>query len=550
MVPRKRSPTWPLVVALLAGCYGDIPTTDWDATEDDALADLPLNPESAAAPHPVLRRLTASQYRHTLSDWFGDALVLPSTLEPDGRSEGLYAVGASLNGLSTLGVERYFNGARAMASQLTGLAPLRDTLVDCDQDGTDACLERVIETWTLRLWRRPSTEPERERLLTVAQGAHDTLGDFDQGLRYAMTAILASPHFLYVHGEGEEGDSDDPRPYTDWEMASRLALLLWNSGPDDALLAAAAAGELTGTDRLRDTVRDMLSDARARRGVRAFAEDWLELDGLLHLTKDPEAFAYFSPDIGAQAREETLALFEHLVIDEDTDLRTLLTTRTTFVNRRLAALYGVPAAAVDGFAQVSLPEDGARAGLLGHASVLALHASPNRSSPTLRGLFVRERLLCQDMPSPPANVDTTIPESSIDAPTMRERLAVHLETPGCSSCHEMTDLIGLGLERFDGLGGFRALENAVPIDPSGDLDGVPFADARGLGAALADHPAFARCLVETVWAYANGRVRALDERDLIDAMLARFEASDHRLLALLEDVAISDGFRRVGEAQP
>ena len=164
-------------------------------------------------------------------------------------------------------------------------------------------------------------------------------------------------------------------------------------------------------------------------GRGAFAQDWLELDGLSHLSKDPETFAYFSPDIGQQAREETLSLFEYLVLDADADFRTLLTTRATFVNRRLAALYGIPSVAVEGFELVTLPDDGPRAGLLGHASVLSLHASPNRSSPTLRGLFIRERLLCQNMPSPPANVDTTIPESSEDAPTMRDRLQIHLETP-------------------------------------------------------------------------------------------------------------------------
>ena len=404
---------------------------------------------------------------------------------------------------------------------------------------------REIAALLLTLEGDTLSEDERARLLGVAQGATDTLGSFDEGLRYAMTAILASPHFLYVHGAGDEGVG--VRPYNDWEMASRLALFLWNSGPDDALLAAAAAGQLTDTDDLREAVGEMLADPRARRGLKAFADDWLGLDGLLHLSKDPEVFSYFSPHIGLQAREETLSLFAHLVLDEDADFRTLLTTRTTFVNRRLAALYGIPAAAVEGFAQVTLPEEGPRAGLLGHASVLALHASPNRSSPTLRGLFVRERLLCQAMPSPPGNVDTTIPESSIDAPTMRERLAVHLENESCAGCHRLTDLIGLGLERFDGLGGFREMENGIPIDPSGELDETAFADARSLGTVVADHPDFERCIVETLWSYANGRVSTPDEATRIDALLARFAASEHRLLFLLEDIAMSDGFRQVGE---
>jgi hypothetical protein len=332
-------------------------------------------------------------------------------------------------------------------------------------------------------------------------------------------------------------------------MASRLAFFLWNSGPDDALLQAAAAGDLADTDTLREVVRDMLTDDRARRGVRAFADDWLELDGLVELGKDPSAFAYFSPKVGQNAREETLSVFEHLVIDADADFRTLMTTRTTFVNSRLAALYGVPSPAVHGFGQTTLPDDGPRAGLLGHASVLALHASPNRSSPTLRGLFVRERLLCQAMPPPPANVDTTIPESSADAPTMRERLAVHLETPACAGCHLMTDPIGLGLERFDGLGGFRATENDALIDPSGAIDGADFDDARGLGEALANHPAFVPCIVDTLWEYANGRLSQSADHLQTDDLVTRFESSGYQLLSLLEDVVLSHGFRHVGSLE-
>ena len=296
-------------------------------------------------------------------------------------------------------------------------------------------------------------------------------------------------------------------------------------------------------------VKLVLEDTRARRGLRAFADDWLELDDLTALEKDPSAFPYFSPDLGEQAREETLRLLEHLVFDTASDFRTLMTTRTTFVTRRLAGLYGVAAPSVDTFAQVTLPEDGARAGLLGHASVLSLHASPNRSSPTLRGVFVRERLLCQHMPSPPANVDTTIPEGSEDAPTMRERLEVHLESPSCAGCHLLTDLIGLSLENFDGMGGFRATENGAIIDVTGSLDGTDFEDAVGLGQAIADHPSFVPCLVSTLWSYANGRSVMNSEAAQLSAFASRLAHNEHRLVALLEDIVMSEAFRNVGPVE-
>ena len=558
-----------LLFALLSlgGCYGEGPPPfDPDADlgmssdtviapiEEPALEDVgtpvdepvALDPDLESDAPPVMRRLTASQYRHTLEDWFGPGLVPPTNLEPDGRSEGLYAVGASVNGLSSLGVERYVKGAVSVAVQLIDFAPIRSELIDCTALPDDeACLGELVDLWARRLWRRPVTEAEHDRLVALGQNATDVLGSVEEGIRYVMTAIIASPHFIYTHGVSSEG-SETSGVYSGWQMATRLALFIWDSGPDEALLDAAEAGDLDDPDRLREIVRAMLADARARRGIRAFADDWLELDGLLDISKDPAVFPYFSPDIGQQAREETLRLLEHIVFDADADFRTLMTTRTTFVTRRLAGLYGVPAPDVDAFAQVELPADGVRSGLLGHASVLSLHASPNRSSPTLRGVFVRERLLCQHMPSPPANVDTTIPDGSSDAPTMRERLEVHLETPACAGCHELTDLIGLSLEQFDGLGGFRATENDAIIDPSGVLDGEEFSDAVGLGQAVSNHPDFVPCVVDTLWAFANGRMPESAESPQLDALASRFSNSNYRFVTLLEDIAMSAAFRHVG----
>ena len=543
------------VLAVLAVLVAGCPSETTGSTQGDADAGTPevtplsrdeidLDPGVAEAPAATLRRLTSSQYRNTLSQWFGEELVPPTSLEPDSPSAGLYAVGASVNGLSALGVERYFSAAKNVAAQLVEYAPLRDAVLVCDPGADEqGCLATIVNTWGLRLWRRPLTDEESARILAVANEAIEVLGTFDEGMRYALITLLSSPKFLYVHAAT---DGDEARPYDSWEMATRLALFLWNSGPDEGLLEAAAAGLLTDSADLLGVVHGMLAHDRARRGIRAFTDDWLELDLLETLGKDPEAFLYFSPDIGILAREETRALVEHLVFAEDADFRTLMTTTTTFADRRLAAIYGVEAGAPDGFAQVSLPEDGPRAGLLGHVGVLALHASPNRSSPTLRGVFVRERLLCQTMPPPPANVDTTIPEGSENAQTMRERLSVHLESPACAGCHALTDLVGLSLERFDGLGSYRTTENGAVIDPSGTMDGFIYEDARGLGETIAQHPGFVACIVDTLWSYANGRERAEEEDAEVGALRDRFAASGYRMLALLEDIVMSEQFRRVG----
>ena len=166
----------------------------------------------------------------------------------------------------------------------------------------------------------------------------------------------------------------------------------------------------------------MLADPRARRGLHAFADDWLELDALREPREDPTTFPYFSPDVGNQpvmrpcSSSSTSSLRVTRTSGEDGDANHL---RDPSPRGRTGSR------PPDTFAKITLPEDGVRAGLLGHASVLALHASPNRSSPTLRGSSF-ESASSVSMPSPPANVDTTIPEGSEDAPTMRERLEVHL----------------------------------------------------------------------------------------------------------------------------
>ncbi|MEC8024554.1 MAG: DUF1592 domain-containing protein, partial [Myxococcota bacterium] len=394
-------------------------------------SEIDRNPAVLIPGNAVLRRLSAAQYRNTLSDWFGPELEVPGTLEPDVRVERLYAVGASIGGLSGLGAERYFQGAKTVASQLISVKALRDQVSTCtgETDAT-ACLDSIISTWTLRLWRRPASGEETSRLRDIGTNASAVMGSFDEGVKYVFMGILTSPHFVYVAGTGLD-EAEVGRAYNGYEMASRLAFFLWGSGPDDWLLNHAAEGTLTDDALLPGVVQEMLADDRIKRGLRAFVDDWLALDELDQLSKDPGTYPHFSREYGVEAREETHLLIEHLVFTKQADIREFLTSRTTFVNRRLASAYAVPASATEGFGQIELPEDSPRAGFLGHASFLSLHASPNRSSPTLRGVFVREHLLCQTMPEPPANVDTTVPESSEDKPTMRERLEEHLVNAEC-----------------------------------------------------------------------------------------------------------------------
>ncbi len=215
------------------------------------------------------------------------------------------------------------------------------------------------------------------------------------------------------------------------------------------------------------------------------------------------------------------------------------------MTRALGPLYAVPVRAQTGWEATEFAADDPRAGLLSHASFNMLHAHPGRSSPTLRGVFLREALLCQNVPPAPADVDFGLfnEDENPKYKTARDRLAVHSSAATCRNCHNLTDPIGLGLEIFDGIGSYRSTENGAPIDTSGVLDGRAFASSVDLGQAFHDSPLIGACLVENVYRYAVGRDPVNSERRLLKHLERRLEESDYRLAALLRDVVTSEGFR-------
>ena len=507
-------------------------------------------PPDVPATAPTLKRLTGPQYANAIRDLFGDGIVLPANLEPDQRIEGLYAVGAARTTISSYGVEKYESTAFSVAAQVMEDPERRDRWVECTPADTvdDACAAEVLSSLGRRAWRRSLTPDEVDDIVSIADEAAGVLDDFDAGLEFGIAALLTSPHFLYRVELGDEDGAPDGA-YGDLEMASRLSFFLWNTIPDEELLVAAEAGELTTEAGLENQVDRLLADPRAHDGVRALFSEMLHLDELDSLSKDPQVFTSMSETLGPAAREETLLGIEATVFDDDAPYLDLFTTRRTFLDRELAALYGVPAPIAEGFGETWLPSDGPRFGLLGQASFLTLNAHAVSSSVTLRGIFVRQVLLCQDIPDPPANVDTSIPEVDASAPTMRDRIRVHLEVEECASCHRLTDPIGLGFETFDGLGRWRTTENGAEIDPSGDLDGVDFADGAALGAAIGEHPRTPICMTRTALQYATGDLADEVDAELLDWHTTGFASEGHRLLWLLRDVALSPAFRQVGEVE-
>ena len=501
---------------------------------------------TADAEPAALRRLTESQYLNAVSDLLGGDLTLPTSLEPDTSIDGLLSVGASQTSLSALGVERYEDAAYLLAEQ----AVQKPDLYGCMPSGPsdDACAAQFIEDFGRRAWRRPLTDDELDVLVDLQQEIAGDAGDFDVGATYAIAAVLQSPYFVYRIEVGEPNpDRPGQRLLTDYEVATRLAFFLWNTLPDDELLDAAEAGELSTPEGLEAQAQRLLNDDRAADGIRNLFDELYELYLLESISKDPTVFTMASPELGPAAREETLLTVERLLFVEDGDYRDLFTSRRTFVDRRLAALYGVPAPTPDGFGEIVLPADGGRSGLLGQASTLLLHSHSTRSSATLRGVFVRETLLCQEIPAPPSDVDTSIPEADATSPTLRERVKSHLEDPSCAGCHQVTDPPGLALENFDGLGRWRSHENGALIDASGELDGVTYEDAIGLNRALRNHDDLGRCFTTKVMQYAVGHELGQGEIELRNWLETSFMLEGYSVQRLLLDVIGSDAFRHVGD---
>jgi hypothetical protein len=290
----------------------------------------------------------------------------------------------------------------------------------------------------------------------------------------------------------------------------------------------------------------MMEDDQFRRGIRALFTDVLALYELDHLNKDPLVFTHASADLGPNAREETLLGVETLIVDEDQDFRLWLTTQRTFINRDLAALYGVPAPTAEGFGEIVLDPDQGRRGLLGQASVLALHSHSGSSSATLRGAFVLSTLLCKSIPPPPADVDTMIPEADAESPTLRLRLLSHQQDPVCASCHVPLDGVGLGLENFDGVGRWRDTENGATIDPSGAVDQDDFSDAWELGALVAEDPNFSKCMSRHLYAYTTGQNIGLGQEEVNAWLSSAFATRDFSYQELMLQTILSPGFSTVG----
>jgi len=516
--------------------------------------------DDAAAGPAAMRRLTQEQYKQIVNDVFGPTVTLGGRFEPDVRDAGLLAVGASQVSVTAAGLEQYDGMARNIAAQVVD-EQHRDLLIPCKpaapNAADDVCAKAFLSKVGKLLYRRPLTERELKSSVDAANAAATKTGSFYNGVGLALAGFLEAPEFLFRQ-EVVEADPDHAGQYrlNAYSKASRLSFFLWNSAPDPELLAAADSGDINKPDGLKKQVDRLMASPRLETGVRAFFGDMLAFDGFSTLAKDTALYPKFTSQVLRDAQEQTMRTIVAQLLTDKGDYRDLFTTRKTFMTPLLASIYKVqvnfPEGVLNPWVEYEYPANAQQAGILTEASFVGLHSQPGRSSATVRGKALREVMLCQKVPDPPGNVNFNLVQDTNNPnfKTARQRLEAHRSEATCAGCHKIMDPVGLSMENFDTIGGFRTSENGAPIDSSGELDGAKFPDVLGLGKAVHDNPAATNCIVNRVYQFGVGHKPTKSEAAwMTQTLAADFKTSGYKFPDLLRDIATSDTFYRATAPQ-
>lgn len=545
-----------LGLVLLAGCTGELkgspskadvgfipgltPSGGSGGGASTPPGETPLDCGKTQVAFSPLRRLTREQYDNALRDLLGATGQPSLALSPDEKL-GTFSSNA-VSPVTRLSVEQYRDAAEALAAR--AVTENLDLVAGCSAASQNAaCAEQFIQSFGRRAFRRPLSTQEvaRYRALFDANVARG----FGEGIRVMLQTFLQSPNFVY-HLELTPAPSGmGVTPLNGYEVAERLSFALWSSVPDVELLDAAAAGKLDGKDGLRAQAERLLSSERAKDALSSFHLQWLGLDGLLDIDKDPALFPGFTPDLQRAMRDETTSFADFVIRRGDGRLQTLLSAPFTVAGTDLLELYGTTAApAADGTVQLDAAQ---RAGLLTQAAFLSAHSHANQTSPVHRGLAVRKNLLCTSLPDPPMNVNNTPPEPDPNA-TTRTRFEQHRTDPSCAACHQLLDPIGVGFENYDAIGRYRATENNLPIDARGELNGAgtssgPFTGAVELAQRLSTSAEVRDCVQKQWFRFSLGRSEASEDACSLAAVKDEFAASDFNVKKLLLALVTSDAFR-------
>lgn len=486
----------------------------------------------------TLHRLTDSQWRNAVQDllevsWEG---ALPEDLPVSGFTR----IGATALGVAALDLEEYESASWDVAEQAVPDAAAAAQVLGCAPDM--ACVRAWATGFARRAWRRPVTADEVSALAHLYEETALLLGSEAVAVQAVLAAILLDPEFVY---RAELGEPDPAEPsrlrYTNHEMASRLSFLLWDTLPDEELLAAADAGLLTDEHELRAQAGRLLEDARARPALGRFFAEWMNLGRLELIDKDLTLFPEWTPELRAAMTDEAQRLFEDVAL-ADRDFAELFVTSEGYADAALGEIYGLGGLGAE-LQPVVLPPEAARGGILGRAAFLALNAHATATSPTLRGKYVRTRLLCIEIPPPPEGVVTSLEALGEVEGTLRDRLELHMTEPVCSGCHVLMDPIGFGFEHFDPIGKRRELDAGYPVDASVDLDGAPGYGAAELAQLVTESPMFTECITTQLFRHAAGRLELEGDLAPILDMEDGFVDADLRFTELVLALVTHEAFR-------
>ncbi len=494
-----------------------------------------------------LRRLSHTQYANSVRDLFPGVAIPSLTIAVDPAVHG-FENDAGAQVPSALLVEQYQRAALAV-TEAAMAAPT--SWSPCGADGgadPSGCGRALVRDFGGRAFRRPLSVEEEDAFLGFFDQQLAASG-FAVALPLTLQAMLQSPQFLYFlefGGAPIEG-ADDVVALTGYELAARLSYFLWDTTPDDVLLAAAAAGELDTSEGVAAQAERMLADPKARAAAVNFHRQWLDLDAIDRIDPDLATFPWYTPALKASLRRELERFVSWVLFDGPGTFAALLTARAAEIDGPLAEIYATPGPPGDAWAQVEL-DAAERAGLLTRAGFLAATAHAVHPSPVKRGVFVLSRLLCAPPAPPPPGASTELPDGTGDEPTTnRERYAEHTARPECAACHVMIDGVGFGFEHYDALGRYRAQDGGAPVDARGELVGTdvdgPFDGALELSERLADSAQARGCVVAQVYRYALGRGATVDDACELGALMAEFEDVRGDMRALLRAVVASDAFR-------
>ncbi|MBC7658261.1 MAG: DUF1592 domain-containing protein [Chitinophagaceae bacterium] len=491
----------------LGGTQAPVPGANGDSRVPDGV----LKSTAALTGPTPLRRLTNNDYINTVTDLLGDISSLNIQLAKESSSLVYpFTNHATEQYVPTALANQYFGAAETIATATFKDKSRSDKILICTpvRGSEETCATNVLTALATKAFRRAATPEQISGLLDIWRSGFKAV-DFNTGVEWALAAVLQSPEFLYRIEMGTAQAAPGVVALDSWDMANRLSYLIWNSAPDPILMDAAKNDKLKTVAQVSAQVDRMLAMPAAHDMVIHFHDQWLGLETIEAVQKDPKTFPNFNKTIALAMRDEVRNFVDDAVWNGDSKLQTLLSGHYTYLNKTLGDYYGIKGLGAD-FTKIGEDKLGGRpaSGILTMAGMLAVRSNANDTSPTRRGAFVRSAMFCQAMPNPPDNAIFTAPVSKPNM-TRRELIEAHATNPTCAACHNLMDPLGLAFENIDAAGIYRDKEAGKTIDVSAelfstDVDGK-FVGPSDLASKMSTSKTVADCVAKHWFQFAYGR---------------------------------------------